>query len=106
MGVKNQKTDIKLALETLARSTKEKDLALQRLKDMDGMVKNASAQIPPLKNSIERMSSEKHLMETERKQFAVAIEDLKRDEDVCMSAYLKASCITSMARCMDLSMHC
>lgn len=91
MRIKNQRTDIKLALEMLARLTKEKDLTLQRLKDMESTVKNASSQIPPLKNSVERMASEKHAMEAERKQYAASIEDLKRDEDICMSAYLKVS---------------
>lgn len=81
--------DEKQAMDSLARVTKEKDCALQRLKDLENSVTNISAQLPPVKNSIDSMLNEKCAIKNEHKILHAAIEDLKREEDICMSAYLK-----------------
>lgn len=77
------------AMESLARVMKEKDCGLQRFKDLENGVKNLKAQIPPLKNSIDRMMNEKSAIKNDQKIIRAAVEDLKREEDICMSAYLK-----------------
>ncbi|GMH35034.1 hypothetical protein BSKO_02902 [Bryopsis sp. KO-2023] len=93
LQIKARKSDARQAMDLVIRCTKEKDASLQKLKDAEISHKSIEGQIPPLKNSLEHIASEKHLAQMERKQLGFAIDELKREEDVCMSTYLKEEAI-------------
>lgn len=75
--------------DTALRNAKDKDSVVQKLKDMGNARKAVEMQIPALVMSKENLAGEIHVCDRQRKKLLVAIEELKREEDICMSAYLK-----------------
>jgi len=93
LKIKNVAADLKREMDMLARATKEKDTALRRFKKSEQMLKIAEDQLPPLRMTRERLSSEKAGVTHQHKTLKKSLIDIKREVDIYMSTYLKEESI-------------
>eukprot|EP00803_Ostreobium_quekettii_P006560 evm.model.scf_488EXC.2 EVM.evm.TU.scf_488EXC.2 scf_488EXC:5873-12696(+) len=83
----------KRQMDLVLRAGKERDAVEKKLKEAENSKKAVQAQLPELAMAKENMAAEIAACEAERKRLRGAIEELKREEDICMSAYLKEEAV-------------